>query len=275
MDSLNIAVKHYYWKPGKAFFHCFELEEYAQADISLKHPIMDLGCGDGTFATMLQEKGVLDSIDVALDYAALGHLKSSVRYGAIQADARALPLRSGVLASVLANGVLCSIDVRLDQAISEVHRVLTDQGLFVLTVPTPQVNQTQLIPRLLNKAGIPWLAAQYLLKLNRRLTLYHMLSEESWQEKLEGASFHIEQVRYYFTPRQAFWPNFFTLQIFRIFAFLKVVRVRWLLQQVAYIQEKLLRPVFMQEQSLTQEQKRDRAGWLLIIARKTTTPLEQ
>jgi hypothetical protein len=54
-DGFAIASEHYYWIPSHAFFRSFEPEEYANTKVDFKRPLMDLGCGDGVFAAMLQE----------------------------------------------------------------------------------------------------------------------------------------------------------------------------------------------------------------------------
>jgi 2-polyprenyl-3-methyl-5-hydroxy-6-metoxy-1,4-benzoquinol methylase len=93
-DSLKIATEAYYWKPGKALFEAVEVEQYARAGVRFAHPILDLGCGDGTFSAMLRSRGVLDAVDVALDYSwkSLAHAQPHAAWGTIQADTRALPL---------------------------------------------------------------------------------------------------------------------------------------------------------------------------------------
>jgi len=268
MDSLRIATEHYYWKPGKAFSRSLELEEYARAGICFEHPLLDLGCSDGTFAEMLRERGILDSVDVALDYSGrdLWRVKESAKYGVIQGDATDLPLKSDILASVIANLVISAIRTDVDRSISEIYRVLANGGLFVLTVPTYQIDETQLIPNVLKKMGAPRLATRYLKNLNRRLDDLQRFDEQEWIKRLKERHFRIEQVRHYFTPHQAFWSNLLTLQIFRIFAPLKIMKAGWVKRQAARIEEKIFRFVLMKEQPLVQSP--DKAGGLLIVARK-------
>lgn len=276
LDSLRIALRHYYWKPGKALFHAFELEAYARAGIRLEPPVMDLGCSDGTFVVMLQERRILSSVDLALDYEARGlpRAKSGSRHGAVQADARALPIRSGAFASVLANGVICSVTADFEQAIAEAARVLSERGTLVLSVPTPRVAEGHLFPALLRKLGASRLASRHLARLNQRLALHHMLDEQIWRRKLEAAHFHVERIGYYFTPWQAFWSNLLTMQAFRVFAPLKALRERGPGRWVAWVMERAFRSLFERERAFTQERRRDQAGWLLIVARKMPTQTE-
>lgn len=269
-DSLMIATEKYYWKPAWSVFCSFQLEEYARAGINFEHPVMDLGCGDGTFAMMLQERGLLDSVDFAFDYSEeqLSSLKMSPRCSVFRADARTLPLKSGTLGTVIATGVLCCLETDIDRSISEVYRVLNHKGLFVLTLPTSHFNRNLAIPKFYSKIGASQLANQYLADLDRGLGHHHLLDEEKWLKKLKEAHFHVEQVRYFFTPCQGFWWDLLTLQIFRVFAISKILRLESVKQLAARIQEKFFRTVFEKEQLLGQRQKQDEAGYILVVARK-------
>jgi SAM-dependent methyltransferase len=269
-DSLRIATKHYYWKPSKAFFHSLELEEYALAGVRFKHPLMDLGCGNGIFSAMLQERGVLDSVDVAVDYSAksLSHVKKNVACWAIQADANALPFKADSFASVFANDAVSSVTPGVDQVLREVYRILVDGGSFVLAVPTVWSDEAQLIPRILRKVGASRLAKRYLERRNRRLTDRHIFDENGWLKKLDEANFRVEQVRYYFSPGQAFWANFFALWFFRVFAICKIVKGSWIKRIGMVVQEKMFRKLFVKEQTISQAQRQDRAGYIFIVARR-------
>lgn len=109
-DIIRIATEYFWNRPPDAFFAAFEIEIYVRSRVQFKHPLLDLGCGDGTFTKTLQEIGVIDSVDLALDYSMKNLLEiKNTACGIIQGDARALPLKSGTLASVIANGTLESI----------------------------------------------------------------------------------------------------------------------------------------------------------------------
>src|SRR3954454_23149886 len=73
------------------------LAELARAGVEFRRPVTDLGCGDGLFARALREIGLLDGVDVALDYrlASMGALALRPRLGAARGDLTALPFRSG------------------------------------------------------------------------------------------------------------------------------------------------------------------------------------
>src|SRR5207249_8726272 len=108
---------------------------------------------------------------------------------------------------------LSSVITDVSRAISEICRVLSNQGLFVLAVPVSGSNEARLVAKGLRRIGASRLATRYVEKLNRRLADYQMFDEEGWLKKLQEGHFYIEQVRYYFTPRQAFWGDLLGLQI--------------------------------------------------------------
>jgi SAM-dependent methyltransferase len=272
IDSLEITTKHYYYKPVQAFFRALEIHEYLKTGLRLKPLVMDLGCGDGTFGSMLQESGIVNSIRISLDFSLRDIMRGKKKnelQGGIQADVRNVPLKNGALSSVFSNGVICCLrsENDIDNAFFEVHRVLQDQGLFLVSVPTVYFNDNLLWPKILTKIGMHKIASNYLLRLNRRLTHEHTFQEAEWRAKLETAGFSIEHVRYYFTPRQAYWWNILSLRFLQVFAILQMLGFR-LAQQSARFQKMIFRPVFEQELSVPQAQKQPTAGYLLLVARK-------
>jgi len=219
---------------------------------------------------MLREREVLDSVEVALDYSIkdLRFGNKNVGYGVIQGDARALPFRRGTFASVLANASISAVRTGFDSAIREVYRVLADRGLFVMSVPTSQFYQSFLILRILRKIGASGLATRYVGKLDHRFDHYSGFNEKEWRKKLEEARFHVEQILYYFYPPQTFWFNLLSFPLFRVLGFLKLFRACWVKRLAARFQAKILRPLFVTEQSLPQAHRYDQVGYLLLVARK-------
>ncbi len=105
--------------------------------------ILDLGCGTGTAARMLVERGFpvvgLDGSRSMLDTA---KTKSNADFPLIQADFRALPFRDRAFSTVFSmfdsiNNLLTPED--LQRAFREVFRVLAPGGLFTFDVNTPWV----------------------------------------------------------------------------------------------------------------------------------------
>jgi SAM-dependent methyltransferase len=272
--SVNSVTENYYWKPVWSIFRIFELEEYARAELFFEHPILDFGCGDGTFARILRQRGIVDYVDVALDYSIrdLPRARRLAACSVVQADIGALPLKTATFASTFANGVFGSAMANgerdIDRSLAEACRVLADNGLFVLSVPTLWFDKNLIIPRIYKQIGASWLAERYLARIHHGLSHYWLFDEGTWVKKIENANFSIEQVRYYFTPRQAHWWTLLSLQIFRVFAISKLLGIPFFQHKAAYIQQRMFQRVFNLEQSVEQVYKKQRAGFLLIVARK-------
>lgn len=141
--------------------------------------------------------------------------------------------------------------------------MLSNQGLFVLTVPVLGSHEALLVAKILRRIGASRLETRYLKYINRRHLEYQTFDQEGWLKILQEGHFRIEQVRYYFTARQAFWADLL-LQIFRVFGFLKLMRVGWLRRQAARIEEKMFRSIFVEEQSSAHKPN---GTYVLIVAR--------
>ncbi len=91
-------------------------------------PVLDIGCGSGSFARRLQRQGVGV---VALDHEL--HRGEPPRVPGIAGDALRLPFRSGSAATVLLRDVLEHVDD--GKSLDECARVLGRGGLLVAMVP--------------------------------------------------------------------------------------------------------------------------------------------
>jgi SAM-dependent methyltransferase len=273
-DSVEIATRHFYWKPVYAFLRVFELEAFAEAGTRFPGPMLDLGSGNGTFARMLRERGVLEGIEVAADAVAerLAGAGGVAAWGAVQADLRQLPFRAGAFASIVSNAVVCCIPTEsaadVDRALAEARRVLVPGGVFAFSVATTGYNRNLPLPGLLRRLGAAGAARRYLRRLDRGLEHYQVYDEARWLGAVENAGLRIERVVHYFTPRQAAWWNLLTLQGFRVFALAKLAGWTWARRLAARAQAALFRPVLARERELTAERRATRAGYILVVARK-------
>ncbi len=273
-DSVGIATRHFYWKPVYAFLRVFELEAFADAKTTFRSPVLDLGAGDGTFARMLRERGLLEGVQVATDVAAerLAGAGRVAAWGAVQADLRRLPFRSGAFASILSNAVICCIPTDraadVDRALAEAHRALASEGVFAFSVATSRYNRNLPLPDLYRRLGATGLARRYLERLDRGLEHYQVYEESRWLEAVVGVGFRVERVVHYFTPRQAAWWNLLTFQGFRVFALAKLAGWSWARWLAAAAQAALFRPVLARERKVPPDRRGERAGYVLVVARK-------
>jgi SAM-dependent methyltransferase len=273
-NGLTVAANHFYWKPSQAFFHSFELEEYRKANLTLTHRILDIGCRDGVFSLMLKDLQILDFTDAFLDIDMDG-LRKIIKNGlknAIQCDARVLAIKSASFDSVIANELLSSIPTDLesdiDQTIKEIYRVLVNNGLFVFSVPTKFFGKNLLITKMFNEIGAHKLADKYDKYMNHRAAHYLVFNEEFWKERLLKNNFSVLKVGYSLTPDEGNWYSFLTIPVFRVFGVLKILNFPWLTRTLSVLLIGIFRNKFQTEQKKEQAEKKNSAGFLLIVARK-------
>lgn len=98
----------------------------------LERPVLDFGCGDGSFAAVLFEKV---DFGVDIDEDALAVAKEFGIYGELlKSDGRRIELPDGAVGSVFSNSVLEHVS-NLNDALAEISRVLRPGGTFILSVP--------------------------------------------------------------------------------------------------------------------------------------------
>jgi SAM-dependent methyltransferase len=167
-------------------------------DVSLPRPNLDVGCGDGHFASVALPGGV----DVGVD-PHLGSLREAGRRRCyrllIQSDGARLPLEDNSLASAFSNSVLEHI-LQLDAVLAEVGRVLRPGAPLVFTVPNPGYRSQLSLPQALRHAGLRSLGeayADWFMWMSRTKNLSY---EDGWEERLRRAGFAVERTFRYFSP---------------------------------------------------------------------------
>jgi SAM-dependent methyltransferase len=272
-NGLTVAAKHYYWKPSQALFHMFELEEYFKTKVSVNSSVASLGCHGGVFEIMLKEMNILDHVDMYLDIDPEG-LNEIVKRNdkAVQSDVRKLPFKNNSFSFIIANELISSIptdsEKDIDITLGEVSRSLKDDGLFLFTVPTPYFEKNLFFPKLFLIFGLENMARRYRQNFNKRAAHYIIIEKESWSEKLSSNHFVLENTYSYFTPREAFWYSILSISILRIYGVTKLLNNRIMKEKLASIFTMLFKHLFIEEQSLSENDKRESAGFLLLVARK-------
>ena len=277
IDVLRIATEQYFWKPNQSFFSALEVEQFVRSGVRLPGPLLDLGSGDGSFASVLRSVGVLDRVDLSLDLslAALRQARTVSGDNVVQGDATVLPIKAGAFASVLANSMIASVAVHgeraVDQALTEIHRTLAVGGILVFATPTRRFFDNLLIPRIWRSLGLPVCADLYVKRLETRLTSYLMWSEDECRAALEKSGFHVELINPFFTPRQGRWWDVLKLHVFRVFGILKFIDWDVLRRFSSRLQERLFKTVIIDSAGSASRDEREQAGYLLVVARKVVT----
>ena len=186
------------------------VEAHFYQEFTLPAPTLDLGCGDGHFATLAFDR----QLDVGLDPWGPPIHEAKGRGGyrsLVQADAGQMPFPSASFASGLSNSVLEHIP-HIDLVLSETCRVLQPGALFIFCVPNPRYLTELDIPARLKRLGLKSLAQAYTGWFKRMSRVHHADDPDVWQERLERAGFRLERWWHYFSPqamRALEWGHYF------------------------------------------------------------------
>ncbi len=175
------------------------VEDKFYQDISLAAPVLDMGCGDGHFASVAFRQ----HLDVGID-PWVAPLKEAQRRGCyrmvLQADGARMPFPDNWFASAVSNSVLEHIP-HVDQVVAEIARVVRPGGLFVFCVPNDRFTVELQGATVLRKIGMHSASQSYSRLFNRISRHAHTDSQATWQERLAKAGFSVEKSWDYFPPR--------------------------------------------------------------------------
>ena len=245
----------------RALLRAVEASFYA--DLPLARPVLDLGCGDGHFASVAFDEPLEAGFDPCWEPLAEAHRRPGHRWLAQAVGAR-MPYPDQAFATVVSNSVLEHIP-RLQPVLAETARVLRGGGRFYFCVPGPDFLPFLSIGRALDRAGVHGLARRYRRFFNRISRHYHCDGAEVWRRRLEAVGLHIVRQWSYF-PRRALaaleWGHYLGLPALVS----KRLTGRWLLSPTRanlWLTERLVRPLYRQSLMV------DGAGaYLFFVARK-------
>lgn len=182
--------------PSLALWRAFEAEQYD--GLRPESPSLDLGCGDGSFATLAFPTG----FDVGCDRrTGIARNGGAAVYGRIDnADARDLPYADKSFRTVVANCVLEHVD-GVDAALSEIGRILRPGGRLYASVPTAYFNRWYWVSVICRTFGLRRLADRSIEWFNRLQEHHNVFPEEVWKAKLAVSGMSLESARFYLGPR--------------------------------------------------------------------------
>jgi len=176
---------------------------YYQA-LDLPAPTLDVGCGDGHFASLAFDR----KIDVGLDpwMSPIREARENNTYRLlVEADGGKIPFPDGYFASAFSNSVLEHIP-HIDAVLAEVARVLRPGAPFYFCVPNPRYLGELSLSHLLGEKYTEWF---------RRISrVQHADDPPVWEKRLEKAGLHLEKWWHYFSPsamRVLEWGHYFGL----------------------------------------------------------------
>lgn len=152
-------------------------------------PVLDFGCGDGSFAAIL-----FDRIDIGVDNdpQALEVARGFGLYDRLVASLS--ELETGSVGSIFTNSVLEHV-LDPDPILADLRRVLARGGAMLITVPTTGFRDQ--LARFFGPEESARINAAY----------YHrnLMSASQWVERLARVGFRIETVRHYQHPDFTYW----------------------------------------------------------------------
>lgn len=175
------------------------IEARILSQVDYPRPILDVGCGDGHFASIVFPDGV----DVGLDPGMEETVESAGRgsYGlVVRASSTAMPFADASFGSVVSNCVFEHIP-DIETTVAEIARVLKPGGRFACTVVGEHFNELLTDERLWARLGLSRALRAYVDWLNRKAIHYRWDPPEVWQSRFERAGFRVESWRYYMSPR--------------------------------------------------------------------------
>jgi SAM-dependent methyltransferase len=211
-------------------------------DLDLPAPQLDIGCGDGHFASVTFDQ----PIDVGIDPWS-GPIHKAARHRVyrllVQGDAAKMPFPDNYFSSALSNSVLEHIP-QVEGVLAEAYRVLCPGAPFVFCVPNPAYYNELDIPARLQRLKLNKLARAYTGWFARVTRTVHADPPEVWQMRLETAGFQLERWWHYFSPQALHvleWGHYFgfpTLLPHLLFRRWILVPTHWNLA----LTERLIRP---------------------------------
>jgi SAM-dependent methyltransferase len=180
----------------RAMLRAVEAQFYQ--DYNLEPPVLDVGCGDGHFASIAFDR----PLDVGVDPWE-APLRQAARLGGYrllaQADGGHMPFPDGYFGSAISNSVLEHIP-HVQDVLDEVQRVLKPGALFLFCVPNPAYLSELSIPDLLYRLGLGGLGEAYRGWFRRMSRVQHAVPPDTWQGWLQASGFHLEKWWHYFSP---------------------------------------------------------------------------
>ncbi len=181
-------------------------------NIDLPAPTLDLGCGDGHFATLAFDR----PLEVGLDPWA-GPIREAVKRGGylevIQGSGNKLPFEDAHFASAVSNSVLEHIP-ELDPVLKEMARVLSPGAPFIFCVPNQNFLPTLSVSSFFDRIHLRFLGDCYRGFFNKITRHHHCDDPSVWQKRLEKAGFELVDWWHYFSPKAEHvleWGHYFGL----------------------------------------------------------------
>lgn len=228
---------------------------------SFDGPVLDIGCGEGLFASILFAQQIETGIDPnerELERArALGGYRKLI---ACRGDSIPEPDQS--YGTVFSNSVMEHIP-SINSVLDEAFRLLRSGGRMFLTVPSNRFDEYSVVSQLLLTLGLEALQKRYLVFYNRFWVHYHYAAPAEWAEIVRARGFEIVEA-YSYAPKRVCTFNDLLVPFSLPGFVMKRVTNRWTLFPA--LRRIILAPLTSLARSLMRGGERCNDGGLVFIA---------
>lgn len=226
-----------------------------------ERPVLDIGCGDGIFASVLFAETIDTGIDPDPDELVIARELGAYEE-LICCGGDAIPKPDESYATVFANSVLEHIS-DLEPVVEEVFRVLRPGGAFYVTIPTHRFEQYTLGNLLLVALRVPKLAARWRRFFKSFWNLYNVNHPSEWKHLFEKAGFEVRH-SFEYEPRSLYLLKELLMPFSVPGAVNKRLRDRWVILPLA-LRRVTTAPVAMLGKAMIGRWSRAERGCLLFV----------
>jgi SAM-dependent methyltransferase len=207
-----------------AFERLLEARIYQRHDFP--RPILDIGCGEGLFASVVFG----EKIDTGIDPNPR-ELERARELGAyeelIECKGDAINKPDGHYKTIFSNSVLEHIP-DVEPVFREAHRLLAMGGKFYVTVPSHRFDEYSVVNQVLCSVGLHGIAGKYRTFFNRFWRHYHYYPLDEWSALAQRSGFSVAEIHTYGSKKLCLLNDF--LVPFSLVSFaMKKFTNRWVL----------------------------------------------
>ncbi|CAN5589848.1 class I SAM-dependent methyltransferase [soil metagenome] len=183
--------------PHRAILRAVECRLMGEVD--LVAPVLDVGCGDGHFASIAYRSPIDVGVDVRHEELVEARARGAEVYRSVaKAGATELPFADGAFATVVSNCVIEHIEDN-QAVLSEVARVLRPGGTFATTLPSEHFAPMLLGSTVLRRLHLHRASKAYGRFFNRISHHHHVHDAAEWRRRFAAVGLDVEVHEYYFS----------------------------------------------------------------------------
>jgi SAM-dependent methyltransferase len=243
----------------RALLRAVEADFYS--DLPMPLPVLDLGCGDGHFASAAFEHPLTIGLDPWWKPLQEAQPRNQYRW-LTHASGASVPFANDSFKTIISNSVLEHIQT-LTPVLQEVSRILKPGGWFYFCIPCQNFRLYLSVARLLDKLHVARLAEIYRRLFDRISRHYYYQTPTEWITQLAHMGLDVKRWWAYFSPAALTaleWGHPLGLPS----VIVKRLTGRWLLipkRWNLYFTERILRQYYL-------EQPSSEGAYLFFIAQK-------